>query len=128
MVGIESGTTEKHILFIDDSPVMLRSVRSIVPKGYKVSIAINGAQAYKVMENSMPDLIFLDYEMPEQNGKELLTEFRSKDNLKDIPVYFMSAKAGDEYMHEVLDLNPAGFIIKPPSVDRIRAVIEKQLG
>lgn len=118
----------RHVLFIDDSPVLLRSVRTLVPDGIKVSIAINATQAYKVMANDMPDMIFLDYEMPEVNGPQMLTEFRTKDELKDMPVVFMSAKPGDEYKDEVAHLNPAGFLLKPPSVSSIKSVINEIVG
>ncbi|MCF0129431.1 MAG: response regulator [Pseudobutyrivibrio sp.] len=115
----------KHILFVDDSPVLLRTVKGFFGNDYKVSIAINAEQAIKAIELSVPDLVFLDYEMPGMNGMELLTLFREREDMKDVPVVFLTAKSGAHMMEAFVDLNPSGYVVKPPSKDRIMSVIER---
>lgn len=116
-----------HVLFVDDSAVLLRTVKGFVPPKYKVSLATNAEQAFKVINQSAPDLIFLDYEMPDINGAQLLARIRSNPELGHIPVVFLSSNPLERHLGEIMDLNPAGYILKPPVADRIIGVIEKYL-
>ena len=120
-------TQKKHILFVDDSPVLLRTVKGFVPPKYKVSIAVNAEQAFKIIDMSMPDLIFLDYEMPDINGAQLFKLFKGRPDMDNVPVIFLTAQSSQECIQEIMELQPAGYILKPPSAERINAAIKKQL-
>ena len=56
------------VLLIDDSGLVLRSMKDILQNEYDVKIAISGKLALKMIPEVRPDVILLDYEMPEMNG------------------------------------------------------------
>ena len=75
-----------------------------------------------------PDMIFLDYEMPICDGKMTLEMIRGMEESKDIPVVFLTGVSDKEHIAAVLDLKPAGYLLKPADAERIYSIIEKVLG
>lgn len=107
---------KKRILLIDDSAVALRAVKGILENEYEVDMAKSAIEALKHLSQNIPDLIFLDYDMPDCDGKETLQLVRANDLWKHIPVVFLTSVQDRNRINAVLSLNPAGYILKP--VDR----------
>ena len=79
----------KHILVIDDDPVMLKMVNAQLHEWYDVATAISGSMALKFLKSKHTDLILLDYEMPVDTGPAVLKKLRENPDTKDIPVVFL---------------------------------------
>ncbi len=78
-----------HILLIDDDEDMLAMTgRWLEKSGYRVSKAASGKAALEMIPGDRPDLILLDYAMPEMDGPAVLKAIRSDDSMKDIPVLY----------------------------------------
>ena len=118
----------KHILFVDDNPLLLRSMKSLVSDKYRVSLAVSGAQAFELLQQDRPDLVFLDYEMPGINGKVVLRAIRANEKFSSLPVVMLSAVADRNYIQEILTLKPNGYILKPARQENILAMIDKHVG
>ena len=80
---------------------------------YSVSVAPSGLHAFLLMGKKKPDLVLLDYEMPEMNGKEVFERIKEDEELKDIPVAFLTSIDSKEVVVELLALKPAGYLLKP---------------
>ena len=119
---------QKHILVVDDSAVTLRSVKALLDRKYRISVATSGEMAIKTMQKSLPDLVLLDYEMPDCDGKQTLEMIRNDDMLKDVPVMFLTGVADKQHIASVLELNPVGYLLKPPEQEKLFAAIELVLG
>lgn len=118
----------KHILFVDDNPLLLRSMKTLVGNKYRVSIAVSASQAFELMQKDRPDLIFLDCEMPVIDGKMMLQMMRAKPEYAEMPVVFLSGIAEEKYIKKTLLLKPADYVLKPAKQERIFDVLEKHLG
>lgn len=118
----------KHVLIVDDSAVTLRSVKSLLDKKYRISVATSGEMAIKAMQRSLPDLVLLDYEMPGCDGKQTLEMIRSDETMKDIPVMFLTGVADKQHIASVLQLNPVGYMLKPPEKEKLLSAIEEVFG
>jgi putative two-component system response regulator len=68
---------------------------------------------FSLLENNQPDIILLDIEMPEMNGYEAIKLLKMKPETKDIPVIFLTAKAGSEDEIAGLSLGAIDYITKP---------------
>ncbi len=123
----EEAVQRKSILVVDDGAITLRSVKALLDSRYEVSVATSGEKALKRMEKSLPDLVLLDYEMPGLNGKETLERIRADENMKDVPVIFLTGVADKQYIADVLQLNPMGYILKPPDKEKLFETIENAL-
>lgn len=118
---------KKRILVVDDNGTALRTMKAMLEEHYEVALAISGAQAMTSIGKKRPDLILLDYEMPVCDGKMTLEMIRADEDMKDIPVIFLTAVNDRANIEAVLNLKPAGYFLKPPVKGRLLAEIEKIL-
>ena len=119
---------KKRILVVDDNGTTLRTMKAMLEDKYEVAVAISGAQAMTSIGKKRPDLILLDYEMPVCDGKMTLEMIRADEEMKDIPVVFLTAVNDRANIEAVLKLKPAGYFLKPAVKDKLIAEIEKILG
>ena len=116
----------RHILVVDDDVRVLRLLK-VHLQDYDVATAINGKLALKFLENKTTDLILLDYEMPGENGPEVLKKLRANEKTKDIPVIFLTGVADSEKIQEVLLMKPEGYLLKPINKVKLLETIKKFL-
>lgn len=128
--GMIVGNKEKqHVLIVDDNAMVLRNIKGILEQDYSVAVAPSGVHAFISIGKKMPDLILLDYEMPEMNGKQVLKKIKEQKEYADIPVVFLTSMDTREIVLELLALQPAGYLLKPVEsqvlLDRIADIIGK---
>lgn len=130
----EDSTTEpqeerrKHVLVIDDDPLMLKLIKEYLHDKYDVATAVNGKVAYKFLENKRTDMILLDYEMPMETGPQVLVNIRKTLGEATPPVLFLTGVTDVEKVKEVLSHKPQGYLLKPIEKDKLIANVEKFLG
>ena len=127
MPTIKDAKSKKKILIIDDSPLVLRNMKSILEKKYILYLATSGEQGLSMVLSKEPDLVLLDYEMPGMDGRETFEAMLDDDFAKDIPVIFLTSVARREQIYDVLKSNPAGYILKPPEKENRLSTIEEVL-
>ncbi|MBP1560268.1 MAG: response regulator [Oscillospiraceae bacterium] len=124
----KSRNERKHIVIVDDDKNILKLLKSALEENYDVTAIASGRMALKLLETKTPDLIFLDYQMPVENGPEVLKNIRKIDSAKDIPVVFLTGIADREKITEVLSLKPQGYLLKPINMERVNETIKSLLG
>ncbi len=122
-----SPNARKSVLIVDDNTVLLRTVKDLLADRYDISIAVSGTQAFMAMQKRLPDIILLDYEMPYSDGGQVLAKLRNHPQTRDIPVIFFTASAEREVVEKLLSLKPDGYILKPPSREKLIKIIENTL-
>ncbi len=112
------------ILIVDDMAANISILSDLLQKDYKVRVAKSGQRALEVAqsEESKPDLILLDIEMPQMSGYEVCKILKSSSKTRDIPIIFVTAKndvIDEEYG---LNLGAIDYIKKPfhPAIIKIR--------
>ena len=112
----ESLENRKHILLVDDSGTMLRTIKGWLEDKYRISMANSATSAIAFLAVNKPDLILLDYEMPVCSGPQMLEMIRSEIKTENVPVIFLTAKGDKESVAKVLSLKPQGYLLKsmPP--------------
>lgn len=118
---------KKQVLVVDDDPIVLRLISSYLKDYYKVSVVNSGSRALDYLLNRKPDIILLDYIMPNMSGTQVLKEIRNLPDGKDIPVVFLTGVSDKEKVQECLMLNPKGYILKPVSKELLLDKLEKIL-
>ena len=104
----------KKILVADDEADILKAVSFRLSKaGYEVITAEDGDSALEMAKSHKPDLILLDIRMPVKDGFEVCKEIKSDENLKNIPVIFLTASSGTKIEDSVEDHKADGFVLKP---------------
>lgn len=118
----------KHVLIVDDDPVMLKVIKENLCDKYDVATAISGKIARKFLETRKTNLILLDYEMPVEDGPEVLKKIRENKELENIPVLFLTGITQRDKIQQALVLRPQGYLLKPIDRDKLIETIEKFIG
>lgn len=116
------------ILVVDDMEAN-RAVlaRRLEKFGYRVICVDSGHAALAFINRTMPDIILLDYMMPQMNGIEVLHELRSMNSTREVPVIMVTARAEGDATIEALEAGADDYVTKPIDFDVLRARIETQL-
>ena len=119
---------EKKLIFlVDDNPTNLRLGISVLEEKYDIATAPSADKLFNLLENNNPDLILLDIDMPEMNGLETIKILKSKQQTKDIPVIFLTARTESDDELEWLSLGAVDYITKPFQPPLLLKRIEIQL-
>ena len=124
-IGDEDNLHKKRILAVDDSTVMLNSIKNWLGDKYQVSMAESGMAAIASLSLNRPDLILLDYEMPVCDGRQTLEMIRSEREFADIPVIFLTGKQDRESIMQVMGLGPAGYLLKTMKPDEVKKYVDR---
>lgn len=125
LAAIKAQQERKHVLIIDDDPIMLKLIKEHLHEQYDVATAISGKIAHKFLETKKTNLILLDYEMPVENGPEVMKKIREKEELADIPIIFLTGITEREKIRQALALKPQGYLLKPIDKEKLLGTIEK---
>lgn len=108
----------KHILIIEDEPGIYNFLKQgLEEEGYTISIATNGGKGLELFEETMPDLILLDWLLPKMNGIDVCKAIRTKDT--EIPILFLTAKDTVQETIEGLQSGANDYIKKPFSFEEL---------
>jgi two-component system, OmpR family, aerobic respiration control protein ArcA len=114
----------KTILVIEDDETMRGALKRIFEgEGYRVKLAADGTQLSSVLDDSPIDLIILDIGLPWINGLELAKLLKEHEDLKSIPLIFVSGKTGDLDVKRGFDAGADDYIKKPFDVERIKKTV-----
>lgn len=120
----EETLKKKHILVVDDSGTMLRTIKSWLDGKYRVSMVNSAVNAISFLSNTIPDLILLDYEMPICSGPQMLEMIRGEIKTEHIPVMFLTSKGDRESVQKVLALKPQGYMLKTMAPEKVVETID----
>jgi len=119
-----------YILVVDDFSMTLKTMKVQLEGEYQVALAVSGKQALAFLEKHIPDLIFMDVEMPEMNGIETVKKIKENPEWKDIPIIFLTGNKEKDTIFSCLNLGVVDYMVKPVSVtkmqEKIREVLEKK--
>jgi putative two-component system response regulator len=120
--------TVPNILVVDDTPANLRLLAGMLNvQGYRVRVAPSGPLAFKAIQNSLPDLVLVDVNMPEMDGYEFCRRLKADDSYRAIPVIFISAL--NETKDKVLAFQAGGidYVTKPFQFAEVEARVSTHI-
>lgn len=104
----------KKILAVDDEKHIVRLIQvNLERAGYEVVTANDGAQALEMVAADRPDLIVLDWMMPQLNGMETLKRLKANEATADIPVIMLTAKSQDSDVFKGWQSGVDSYLTKP---------------
>ncbi len=122
---------KKKILVVDDAAILTRMLRrNLEATGkYEVREENSGAHAYETTREFQPDMIILDVMMPDMDGGDVAAKIQGDENLKHIPIVFLTAILKKEEAESTGgDIGGRTFLAKPVKLDDLIACIENHLG
>lgn len=118
----------KLILIIDDDPLIRQLLKSFLGKDYKIELKSDGQQAiYWLKSGNVPDLILLDMEMPEMNGRVFIHRIKTSAIHKNIPIVIISGTTSNLVKNSFMKAGAADYIVKPFQQEELNNVVNNIL-
>jgi len=119
-----------QILVVEDEPPLVEVLRyNLEKEGYLVDVAEDGAAALERVRRSTPDLIILDWMLPELSGIEVCRQLRTDPDTKEVPVIMLTARGEEADRVKGLASGADDYVVKPFSpaelLARVRAVLRR---
>jgi two-component system phosphate regulon response regulator PhoB len=111
------------ILIIDDEVAILQMLGSYLDKKYTVKKAINGKTALNFIKKQTPDLILIDWMLPDISGVEIIDKIKREDLYKDIPIIMLTAKSSELDKVKAFESGADDYMVKPISLIELNARI-----
>jgi response regulator RpfG family c-di-GMP phosphodiesterase len=113
-----------RLLIVDDEPINIQILSSILGDDYTLNVATNGKKALELARSQSPDLILLDMIMPEMDGVEVCQTLQADEKTKDIPVIFVTGMSDPASEERGLDAGAVDYISKPVSPPIVKARVK----
>lgn len=128
MSEFEVQNEQTDILVVDDTPANLHVLSGILKRQkYKVRPVTSGKTALLAAQKVTPDLILLDINMPDMNGYEVCRILKADENLKDVPVIFISALSDTMDKVTAFDIGAVDYITKPFHLEEVEMRVSTHL-
>ncbi len=111
-------------LVVDDDRLLLRLIELNLGKtGIEVLLADSGRDALRIAREERPDVILLDIMMPVMDGFQVMSELKSNQDTKDIPVIMLTARSSLSDRRRCEELGAVAYIVKPFSLEELRNTV-----
>jgi CheY-like chemotaxis protein len=122
----------RHILLADDDKddgILFQEILDEIPLSTQLTTVYNGEQLMKLLNEKepLPDILFLDLNMPRKNGLECLKEIRLTEKLKGLPVIIFSTSYESEIVNRLYKNGAQYYIRKPTDFTQFKKVIYQAL-
>jgi two-component system alkaline phosphatase synthesis response regulator PhoP len=120
---------EKTKILVAEDEKDIRELVSITMRlaGYEVWTANDGQEALTLAREVLPDLILMDVRMPRMTGYQACVAMKEMEELKDIPVVFLSAKGQETEIQQGLAAGAVAYVLKPFAPTELTTRIEELL-
>lgn len=124
---------KQKILCVEDEAAIRQMIRfSLEREGYDVTEAEDATRARELIADGVPDLILVDWMLPDLSGPELIKRLRRDEITRDTPVIMLTAKTEEDDMIQGLDAGADDYLSKPVSLKslsaRIKALLRRSAG
>ena len=124
----EQGSGKKcKVLVADDNADMRDYIERLLVHEFQVITAVDGEDAFNKLLSFRPDLLISDIMMPKLDGLGLLNRIQNHPQAKNIPVVFLSARAGEEAKLDGISAGAVDYLIKPFSAKELIATINANI-
>jgi CheY-like chemotaxis protein len=112
----------------EDDVMFFEMALEAIGETYSLRTAHNGVQLLETLEaGRIPDLLFLDLNMPIKNGYECLKEIKADKELKKCNVVILTTSKNPKHIDACFKLGAACFLVKPRSIQGLQALLKKVL-
>jgi two-component system cell cycle response regulator DivK len=116
------------ILYVEDNAdnrVLVR--RILLSEDYDLIEAVNAADALRVLQNTKPDLILMDINMPDMDGYTLTSRIKTTPGFERVPILAITANVMRGDKEKTLEAGCDGYIQKPLDIDHLVREVERFL-
>lgn len=121
------GTGDRVVLVADDEPDMRAYIVSLLATDYRVVQTPHGGNVSALVAEHGPDLVLLDWMMPEKNGLEVCRDLRANPALNDLKIMMLTARIDEKSKLDALQTGADDFLTKPFSSIEVKTRVANLL-
>lgn len=116
------------VLIVEDEPAQREVLAyNLQAEGFRVSQAENGEEALLLVAEETPDLIVLDWMLPNVSGIEVCRRLKGRAETKGVPIIMLSARSEENDRVRGLEIGADDYVVKPYSLSELMARVRTQL-
>jgi len=116
------------VLVVEDEPAQREVLAyNLEAEGFRVAQAANGEEALLLVEEEAPDIIVLDWMLPNVSGIEVCRQLKTRPETRSVPVIMLSARSEEVDRVRGLETGADDYVVKPYSVVELMARVRAQL-
>ena len=124
------GAAKPTVLVVEDEAPLLTLLRyNLEKQGFRVDEAADGEEALLRVAETRPDLVLLDWMLPQLSGLEVCRQLRRRPATRDLPIIMVTARVEQQDSVRALDIGADDYVTKPFAMDgllaRIRALLRR---
>jgi two-component system phosphate regulon response regulator PhoB len=121
-------TVQPTVLVVEDEPAQREVLGyNLEAEGFRVAKAENGEEALILVDEEQPDIIVLDWMLPNVSGIEVCRQLKSRSDTRGVPIIMLSARSEEVDRVRGLETGADDYVIKPYSVVELMARVRAQL-
>jgi len=118
------------VLIVEDEPAQAEVLRyNLEKKGYRTSVAPAGEETLMLVEEEEPDLVILDWMLPDIAGIEICRQLKTRPKTRTLPVIMLTARGEEDDRVRGLESGADDYVVKPYSpsemIARVQAVLRR---
>lgn len=129
-ISVRSSTESKATILVVDDSVTVRKVTSrfLERQGFNVVLAKDGIDALEILQETTPDLMLLDIEMPRMDGFEVASQVRHNRRLQQLPIIMITSRTGEKHRERAFEIGVNDYMGKPFQENQLLNKIQGLLG
>ena len=123
-----SPATQPHVLVVEDELAQREVLAyNLEAEGFRTTRAEDGEQALMMVEEDLPDVIVLDWMLPNVSGIEVCRQLKTRPETRGVPIIMLSARSEEVDKVRGLETGADDYVVKPYSVSELMARVRTQL-
>ncbi|SHI31523.1 phosphate regulon transcriptional regulator PhoB [Wenxinia saemankumensis] len=119
---------QPHILVVEDEPSQREVLTyNLGAEGFRITAAETGDEALLAVAEDVPDVIVLDWMLPELSGIEVCRRLKARAETRDVPIIMLSARSEEVDRVRGLETGADDYVVKPYSLGELMARVKTQL-
>jgi excisionase family DNA binding protein len=125
----DKGVTKERIMIVDDEPDALALMENILSDGgYELITVSNATEVGLKAAQLIPDLILLDFLMPEVNGFDVCKALRSNELTRNIPIMAVTCLTKEEDIERIFECGADEYLPKPFKMEQLQEKVQELIG
>lgn len=116
------GGPRPYVLIVEDEPPLIELLKyNLEAEGFRTGIARDGDEALLMVDEETPDIVMLDWMLPEISGIEICRQLRAKDKTRELPIVMLTARGEEADRLRGFETGADDYIVKPFSPSELVA-------
>jgi len=127
-VVLGAGPRVPNVLVVDDSLSVRKSMSLLLEEqGFEVLLAKDGLEAIEVLNQTKPDIMLVDMEMPRMNGLEFTAHARANAVTSRTPIFMITSRTTEKHREQAKAAGVSHYLTKPYQDTELLSLIDKAL-